>query len=314
MAGLNQGFEYRKRLSTEAAGMQVIEYLVRRYPRFSRPEWQERIRSGRVLLDGMPSREHEILTPGRILSWKRPPWEEPDVPLSFAILHQDADLVAVAKPRGLPTIPAGGCFLEHTLLWLVRVRFPGASPLHRLGRGTSGIVLFAKTSRAFSGISQEWNTGKVVKIYRALAGGCLDTEELEVNVPIGPVPHPILRTVHAASPTGKPALSYVRLLERRGTSSLVEVRITTGRPHQIRIHLAAAGHPLVGDQLYGMGGVPADGSRALPGDPGYWLHAGLLGFRHPVSGAWTEIACMPPPVLRLREQGPCGQDQESMQI
>jgi len=89
------------------------------------------------------------------------------------------------------------------------------------------------------------------------------------------------------------------VLERRDGCALVEVRILTGRPHQIRIHLAAAGHPLVGDRLYGARGVPARDSVALPGDGGYHLHAALLGLSHPADGRWTEITCLPPPVLRV---------------
>ncbi len=123
-------------------------------------------------------------------------------------------------------------------------------------------------------------------------------DEFDVDTPIGPVPHRILKTVHAACPSGKPAHSHINVLERRHDCSLVEVRITTGRPHQIRIHLAASGHPLVGDPLYLAGGIPAEDSRALPGDLGYHLHSALLGFSHPATNQWVEIACCPPPQLR----------------
>jgi 23S rRNA pseudouridine1911/1915/1917 synthase len=299
LAVLNRGFEFRKRLGADAIGLKAIDYLTQCYSGFTQDEWLHRIESGRVLLDGIPLHPDEVLRPGRILSWMRPPWEEPEAPLSFAILYRDEHLLGVAKPAGLPTVPGGGSFMENTLLYLVRRHFPAASPLHRLGRGTSGIVLFALTREAASGVAQALRCSQIVKIYRALVSGCPVRDEFDIVTPIGPVPHKILKTIHAACPTGKPAHSHVRVLERRRDCSLVEIRITTGRPHQIRIHLAASGHPLVGDPLYVIGGIPAENSRALPGDLGYRLHNARLGFDHPVTNKWTEIICSPPPPLCL---------------
>jgi 23S rRNA pseudouridine1911/1915/1917 synthase len=298
MSTFNQGYEYRRRLDAVAAGLQVIDYLTFVYAAFTREEWLARIHSGRVLLDGIQVREDKILRPGQWLSWLRPPWEEPEVPRSFAILYRDDYLLAIAKPSGLPTLPGGGGFLENTLLTLVRRHFPGANPLHRLGRGTSGIVLFSLNHNAAAKILQEWRRREVLKVYRTLVTGSPQAGDFAIDIPIGPIPHPILKMIHAASASGKSAHSHVKVLERRNASSLVEVQVTTGRPHQIRIHLAAAGHPLVGDPLYLVGGIPSDNSQALPSDLGYHLHNGLLGFHHPASGKWTEINCYPPPPLR----------------
>jgi 23S rRNA pseudouridine1911/1915/1917 synthase len=234
----------------------------------------------------------DVLRPGQSLVWRRPPWEEPAVPLGFAILYRDDHLLAVAKPRGLPSVPNGG-FLEHTLLSRVRRLYPEAVPMHRLGRGTSGLVLFARTDGARRAVAAEWRRGGVEKEYRALVSGRPALEELTIDAPIGLVKHPRLGQVHAASPAGKPAVSHVRVLALRESSALVAVTIPTGRPHQIRIHLAAAGHPLVGDPLYVEGGVPGP-DPGLPGEGGYRLHAHRLALTHPATGRRLELECPPP--------------------
>lgn len=306
MSHLNSGSEYGEELGAAAAGCNIVEYLARRYPSAGRDEWRKRIISGRILLDGISANPDAVLQPGQKLIWRRPPWEEPDVPLAFAVLYEDEYLLAAAKPAGLPTMPGGGLFMENTLLALVRRRYPEANPLHRLGRGTSGVVLFARAPEIFAKVSQAWSRGDVEKIYRALAVGAPAADEFDIDVPIGRIPHPLMKTVHAAvsrgDGTGKPARSHVRVLERRGERALLEVRIFTGRPHQIRIHLAAAGHPLAGDPLYGAGGIPRADSQALPGDIGYFLHSALLSFFHPMTKKRVEITCFPPPPLRTAVQ------------
>ena len=112
---MNAGFEYREEIGKEAAGRTVLAWLARRYRHTTEAAWRERIASGEVRLDGSVALAMDVLRPGQTLVWRRPPWEEPVVPLGFAILHRDEHLLAVAKPRGLPSVPNGG-FLEHTLL------------------------------------------------------------------------------------------------------------------------------------------------------------------------------------------------------
>jgi 23S rRNA pseudouridine1911/1915/1917 synthase len=293
---VNAGFEYREEVGPEAAGRTVIAWLAARYRHSTVAAWRERVAAGEVRVDGEVALATAVLRPGQSLAWRRPPWEEPAVPLSFAVLYRDEHLLAVAKPRGLPSVPNGG-FLEHTLLFRVRRLHPEAVPMHRLGRGTSGLVLFARTDSARRHVAAEWRAGRVEKTYRALASGVLSAESSTIDSPIGLVPHPRLGRVHAASSAGRPARSHVRVLARRGDATLVEVTIPTGRPHQIRIHLAAAGHPLVGDPLYVAGGVP--GPRpALPGEGGYRLHAHRLALAHPVGGRRLVLECSPPPELR----------------
>jgi 23S rRNA pseudouridine1911/1915/1917 synthase len=293
---VNRGHEYRERVPGEAAGHDVLDWLCRRYEHSDRGTWGERLARGELSLDGAPAAARDVLRAGQSLAWRRPPWQEPDVPLSFAVLHRDAQLLAVAKPRGLPCVPNGG-FLEHTLLHRVRLRFPGAAPLHRLGRGTSGLVLFALTGEARREGADAWRTGRVGKEYLALVAGRPSRDAFTVEAPIGPVPHPRIGSVHAAARDGRPAVSHVRVVGERHGGTLVRVTIPTGRPHQIRIHLAAAGHPLVGDPLYAAGGGIAE-SEALPGEGGYWLHAWRLALDHPATRARLELECAPPPALR----------------
>jgi 23S rRNA pseudouridine1911/1915/1917 synthase len=172
-------------------------------------------------------------------------------------------------------------------------------PLHRLGRWTSGVVLFARTRKARISLSEAWRRGQVGKKYRALVSGKPREQEFTVRTPIGPVPHRGLGTVFAADPEGKTAVSRVTVLQEREDSFLADVVIETGRPHQIRIHLAAAGYPLVGDPLYSPGGRPPRECTALPGDPGYHLHAAELQVPHPETGAVIELRSEPPDPLRV---------------
>lgn len=282
----NGGYEYRERLGPEALSKTLLAHLRERYSHSTEADWLGRICRGEVLLDGRPVPAEEALREGQTISWRRPPWIEEDVPRDYSVVLEDEHLLAVDKPSGLPTMPAGG-FLENTLLTLVRRRDPAWTPMHRLGRGTSGLVLFARTPQARRALQEAWRGRSVRKSYRALASAGVPAERFDITVPIGPVRHPVLGRVYAAASSGKSAESHVTLLERRNGSSLVEVDIATGRPHQIRIHLAWAGHPLVGDPLYGAGGVPK--SDALPGDLGYRLHAWRLGFAHPATGRPTRL-------------------------
>lgn len=298
---MNGGARHREQIDASGEGRTVSDFLAARHSRASEPEWRARALAGQVFLDGQPAGPDDLLRAGQWLVWARPPWTEPEVPMATAILFEDEDLLVVAKPSGLPTLPGGGQFQDHTLLTLVRRRHAQASPMHRLGRGTSGLVLFARTPEARPPLQAAFQDPRTRKVYRALCQGQPARDAFEVRAPIGEIAYAPLGALHAACAGGRPSLSQVLVLERRPEGSLVDVAILTGRPHQIRIHLAHAGHPLVGDPLYGPGGTPLPGTQALPGDPGYLLHAHRLEFPHPRTGTWITVTCQPPAELRQRE-------------
>jgi len=284
---LNGGFDYRETIGQESAGRSVLEHLARRYRHSSPEEWRERILGGRVLLDGEPAAADGRLRAGHVLVWRRPPWVEPEAPLGWALVHRDREMLGVVKPPGLPTVPGGG-FLEHSLLFQVRKRFPDAAPVHRLDRGASGVVLFARTALARVRMAEAFREGRVEKEYLARVQGSPPWEEAEIAAPIGRSPSRLFVAVPEGMPA-RAARTHVRVLRRDAKQALLAVRPFTGRPHQIRIHLALAGHPLVGEPVYGPGGLPLP-QAARPGAGGYFLHALRLRFEHPESGKVVEIA------------------------
>lgn len=303
MSPTNSGYCYRSIIDPVGAGTRLLLHLAQRFDHSTLAEWQSRLESGEITLNGIPARGDEILCAGQELLWRRPPWEEPAAPLHFAVIHADPDLVLVSKPGGLPTLPGGG-FHENSLQSLVQREFPGAHAVHRLGRGTSGLVLFARHSQAARAICTAWSTAG--KTYRALAEGVATLNLYEIQVPIGPQVHPRLGEVFAANAAGKPAHSVARVAERRAETTLFDVELRTGRPHQIRIHLASIGQPLVGDPLYAAGGLPRRDDPGLPGDGGYWLHAHRLSFVHPSQGDRREFVAPPPQILLTKEESCAG--------
>lgn len=305
---MNHGWTYLGRVTPADDGATALAYYVRHYTHSSEAEWRLRLAEGRITRNGCPLAPDATLKAGDALAWARPPWEEPDVPRTFSILYEDDDLLVVDKPAGLPVLPGGG-YVENTLLHLLRMRTPETPPVpvHRLGRGTSGVLLLARSPLARRQLAEDFRdvtrraSGTMRKIYRALTGPAPGLPDvLEITQPIGPVAHPALGWVHAASPAGKPARSHGRVLRRTSDDTLWEIDLITGRPHQIRIHLAWAGVPLLGDPLYGPGGVPglpADGRAVVPGDGGYWLHAVSLTLTHPRSGECLTFYAPPPEAL-----------------
>ncbi|XP_058204702.1 RNA pseudouridine synthase 5 isoform X5 [Rhododendron vialii] len=286
------------------------------------------------------------------INYYRLPWKEPDAPYLLQLLFEDDDLIALNKPSGLQVLP-GGLFQQRTILTQLQWQASKYSslslarqdlhpvPVHRLGRGTSGILLCARTKVAKTCLSTYFADGtsvvrnnsdssavistkrKISKIYRALVSGILEEDEVVIKQPIGLVRYPgVANGLYVACPSGKPALSKVKVLERnvQRNCMLVEVEIQSGRPHQIRIHLSFIGHPLIGDPLYVSGGQPNcfdpefgnesfahDGGyqrpvKPVPGDCGYLLHAHKLILPHPTRSEVIKITAPLPSVLRTQEE------------
>jgi len=309
---LNQGYAYTTIISSKYHGQTLLSHLASLYPHSTPQAWQQKLNNGEVTLNGVTAAATESVASGQTLVWNRPPWIEPDAPQHFEVLFNDPHLLAVNKPSGLPTLPGGG-FMENTLLRLVQKQTPNANPVHRLGRATTGIVLFAKTTHAAAHLFANWNTPKIQKIYRALAQNIAEHDAYEILTPIGLVPHPLIGSVWAASPNGKPSKSLAKVIARgasntanrgnttsRGNTTF-EVSLHSGRPHQIRIHLASIGHPLVGDPLYGSAGLPLENLPGLPGDGGYLLHAQFLKFHHPITGEPINLEAALPPGFSLHQ-------------
>ncbi len=273
-------------MPSKDAGTDLATWLAARFEHADLAGWAARLAAGEVEVDGVQWATTAPVTGRSRVVWHRPPWEEPPAPLHYEVVHEDADVLIVDKPSGLPTMPSGG-YLDHTLLTVVQKDHPEAVPMHRLGTGTSGLVVFGRTRVARVALQAAWRGREVQKDYVAWVEREPAPREQVVRVPIGPVPHALLGTVFAASEAGREAVSHVSVRGSRGNGSLVDVRIDTGRPHQIRIHMAAIGHPLVGDPLYVVGGHARGDVR--PSELGYWLHARRVGFRHPGTGAWVVV-------------------------
>jgi len=296
MGGANQGYIYRTRVGGADAGSSVLAFHVARFRHSDETAWREAIALGRVLVNGRPVAAGDLLSAGDELEFHRPPWHEPDAPESFGVAFEDDDVLVAVKPAGLQVLPAGP-FCARTLLELVRASDAtraAAAPAHRLGRGTSGLIAFGKSALGRSSLGRQFRDFTLQKTYLAWVEGAPLPGSFAARQPIAPVQHGPLR-IHVAAERGRESLTRVRVLRReRGGASeraLVAAQPITGRPDQIRIHLAAAGAPIVGDPLFGPGGTPK--SDAPPGAGGYLLHAAALSFALPTGDARVKLRSLP---------------------
>ncbi|HVN35364.1 MAG TPA: 23S rRNA pseudouridine(1911/1915/1917) synthase RluD [Casimicrobiaceae bacterium] len=269
-------------LPAAAAGDRFDAALAHALPQYSRSRLRAWIDAGRVTLDGERAPATRRVHGGeRVVVASQPdPREAAFAPeaIALAVVYEDDALVVVDKPAGLVVHPGSGNWagtlanaLIHHAPQLAAV--PRAGIVHRLDKDTSGLLVVAKTLAAQTALVRQLQARSVTREYLALAEGDIASRGL-VDAPIGR--HPTRRTTMAVVATGKPARTHFDVVERFGVATLLRCRLETGRTHQIRVHLASLGHPLVGDPTYGRKGAVAFARQAL--------HAARLALVHPVTG------------------------------
>jgi len=273
--------------------------LAARFPGVGRRRWAEMFAAGWIAVDGARARKGDRVAAGAEVTLRAPatasalaPVPEPDLPLE--VLHVDARLVALCKPPGQPSHPLRAGETGSLANALV-ARFPECAAIgrdpregglcHRLDRGTSGVLLAARDMQAYLAVRRAFSAGQVDKTYLALVAG---------NAQAGESDAPLVQRgkksvlARAGDPAALPAHTSWRLLASASGASLLEVTASSGRMHQVRAHLAASGHPLVGDPLYG--GPTMVGGQAIA-DP--FLHAQSIALPHPDGGRFSATAPLP---------------------
>jgi 23S rRNA pseudouridine1911/1915/1917 synthase len=263
----------------------------------SRSRIRALIDEGQVTVNGQVKKASHILLPGDQVTINVPPPKavalEPE-PIPLDVVYEDDQVIVINKQRGLVVHPAAGnwsgtlvnALLEHVddLEGIGGELRPGI--VHRLDKDTTGLLMVAKTEKAMASLTDQIRTHTARRIYWALVHGNNLPETGRIEAPIGR--HPSDRKRMAVNPkTGKEATTHFRVLERYRGYSLVECRLETGRTHQIRVHMAFIGHPVVSDPVYGT-------RKPHLGMPPQALHARQLGFHHPETGEWLEFTVEPP--------------------
>lgn len=272
--------------------------LAENLPDVSRSRLQRLIAEGRVTVDGASARQSSRLRAGQrvvvVIPEPAPGQLLPqDIPLS--VVYQDNDILVVDKPAGLTVHPAPG-HPDRTLVNALLALCPDLQGIggtlrpgivHRLDKDTSGLMVVAKNEKAHATLSKQLKERQFTKVYLALAQGRVSPAEAVIEAPIERDPR--YRKRMAVVPGGREAATRYRALKYYRDSTLVEARPTTGRTHQIRVHFASIGHPLVGDSTYG---------KPHPLLRRHFLHASTLGFRLPSSGEYVEFSSALPQELQ----------------
>ncbi len=294
----------------ECDGWRLDHFLKRRIGRLSRTRIQDIIATQVTLSDGRRPRSSASVHAGQIIHLDRPAPIEPEVPRHFDVIYEDADVLAIEKPAGLPMHPTAK-FYRNTLTALLRERYPD-EPLqiaHRIDRETSGVLLIARTPSAASWLKRAFARRAVDKSYLALVKG-QPPDEGVIDQPIKLLDTPSHVMMGPAS-DGLKAVTRFRVVQRFAAHALCAAHPETGRQHQIRVHLAAIGHAIVGDKLYGAGerffmrscdeesgdGLSDELLALFDGLPRHALHAHRLTFPHPRTRAPMTIESPLPPDL-----------------
>ncbi len=287
-------------LTADRAGIRLDRYISQEYPGLSRSYVQRLINQGFIVLNQRVAKPSLKLNIGDKVDLTLPPptaLAPEDIPLR--IVYEDSDLLVIDKPPGLTVHPAPG-HPDHTLVNAILAHcphLPGVDSLfthrnrtfqpepslrpgivHRLDKDTSGLMMVAKTTSAQLSLSHQFKSRKVAKGYLVLVHGQPILKQDLIEAPIGR--HPLKRKRMAIVVGGKEARTLYRVLEQIGEFTLLEVTTETGRTHQIRVHLSAIGHPVVGDAIYGM---------TSPHLQRQFVHAHRLGFTLPASGEYVEF-------------------------
>jgi 23S rRNA pseudouridine1911/1915/1917 synthase len=301
-------------VSAADAGRRLDLWLAARLPDLSRTRIKALVDDGHVSVNGEASKAAHRLKAGERVDAVVPPPAPEEMAaeaIPLAIVYEDAHVLVVDKPAGMVTHPGAGqstgtlaaAALAHApkIAGVGGPRRPGI--VHRLDKGTSGLIVLAKSRRAYDALTAQLQERTMSRRYLCLAHGVIAPHDGMIDKPIARDPRSRVRMAVARAGTGKRAVTRFRALERFDGYTYLECRLETGRTHQIRVHLASLGHPLVGDLTYGAkrarqhDTLPAD---LVEGLGGVALHAAGLSFVHPATGETVELSCpLPNRIVRL---------------